>query len=220
MAKDKTQKIQELMHKREQIRNIAIAAHIHHGKTTFSDNLLAGAGMLSKDTAGKQRALDFHDDESSRGITIDSASVSMVHKLEGKEYLINLIDTPGHVDFGGDVTRAMRAVDGALVLVDAVDGVMPQTETVLRQALKEKVKPILFINKVDRLIQELKLDPEEMQQRFVKIISEVNKLIRKISPEDAKRWNVKVDDGSVAFGSALYKWAISKPFMEKTGITF
>jgi elongation factor 2 len=102
--------ITDLMKKQDKIRNIAIAAHIDHGKTTFSDNLLAGAGMLSEDTAGKQRALDFHDDEAERGITIDSASVSMIHKVNGEDHLINLIDTPGHVDFGGDVTRAMRAV--------------------------------------------------------------------------------------------------------------
>src|SRR6056297_478361 len=221
MAKDKTQKIQELMHKREQIRNIAIAAHIHHGKTTFSDNLLAGAGMLSKDTAGKQRALDFHDDESSRGITIDSASVSMVHDLGGEEYLINLIDTPGHVDFGGDVTRAMRAVDGSVVLSCAVEGIMPQTETVLRQALRERVKPILFINKVDRLIKELKLTPEAMQERFTKIINSVNELIVKIAEEEyGEKWKTNVQEGSVCFGSAFHNWALSIPYMQEKGITF
>ncbi len=92
-----------------------------------------------------------------------------------KEYLINLIDTPGHVDFGGDVTRAMRALDGCIILVCAVEGIMPQTETVIRQALKERVRPVLFINKVDRLINELKVTQEQMQQRFVQIITEVNK---------------------------------------------
>ncbi|MGA3200536.1 MAG: elongation factor EF-2, partial [Halobacteriota archaeon] len=127
----------------------------------------------------------------------------------------------GHVDFGGDVTRAMRAVDGAVVVVDAVEGTMPQTETVLRQALKENVKPILFINKVDRLVNELKLDPQAMMGKFVNLINHVNKLIKGMSEEKFNEgWKVKVDDGSVAFGSALYNWALSVPQMEKTKITF
>ncbi len=217
---DKTP-ITKLMKVQDKIRNIAIAAHIDHGKTTFSDNLLAGAGMLSEETAGKQRFLDFHEDEASRGITIDSASVSMIHKFDGADYLINLIDTPGHVDFGGDVTRAMRAVDGCIVLTCAVEGVMPQTETVLRQALKELVKPVLFINKVDRLIKEVKLTPEDMQARFIKIIDHVNKLIESIAPEGYKeKWKVSVSEGSVAFGSAFHNWALSFPYMKAKGITF
>ncbi|MBU2616459.1 MAG: elongation factor EF-2 [Nanoarchaeota archaeon] len=221
MADDKTKKIEELMHKQSQIRNIAIAAHIDHGKTTFSDNLLAGAGMLSEALAGKQCVLDFHEDEATRGITIDSASVSMVHTLGGQEYLINLIDTPGHVDFGGDVTRAMRAVDGCVILACAVEGVMPQTETVVRQALKELVRPVLFINKVDRLIKEVKLTPEEMQKKFIKIIDHVNELIENIAPEGYKeKWKVGVGEGSVAFGSAFNNWALSFPYMEKHKITF
>jgi elongation factor 2 len=221
MADEKVQKISKLMHEQEKIRNIAIAAHIDHGKTTFSDNLLAGAGMLSEETAGKQRALDFHEDEATRGITIDSASVSMVHSLEGVEHLINLIDTPGHVDFGGDVTRAMRAVDGAIVLCCAVEGIMPQTETVLRQALKELVKPVLFINKVDRLIKEVKLTPQEMEKRFLDIINHINSLIENIAPEGYKeKWKVSVGEGSVAFGSAFHNWALSFPYMKKKGITF
>ena len=161
--------------------SVGTIGHIDHGKTTFSDNLLAGAGMMSEDLAGHARVLDFHEDETERGITIDSASVSMVHNVEGEDYLINLIDTPGHVDFGGDVTRAMRAVVGCIVLVCASEGIMPQTETVLRQALRERVKPVLFINKVDRLIREVKLTPKEMQQRFMKIIDKVNELIMNIA---------------------------------------
>lgn len=213
-------KVMSLMGKHDQIRNIAICAHIDHGKTTFSDNLLAGAGMMSDELAGSARALDFHGDEQERGITIDSASVSMVHKYDNKEYLINLIDTPGHVDFGGDVTRAMRAVDGSIVLVCASEGVMPQTETVLRQSLKERVKPILFINKVDRLIKELQLTPDQMQERFVKIISQVNKLIKDLTPEEDEPWQVSVQDGSVCFGSAFHNWAMSVDFMQKKGLTF
>jgi elongation factor 2 len=218
---DETEEIMEIIESPEQIRNIGIVAHIDHGKTTLTDNLLARAGMISDQLAGNQLFMDYDDQEQERGITIYSANVSMVHELDGNDYLINLIDTPGHVDFGGDVTRAMRAVDGALVVVDAVDGVMPQTETVLRQALKERVKPILFINKVDRLIQELQLTDDEMQQRFQKIIAEVNKLIEKNMPDEMDEdWTVDVKSGKVAFGSALLNWAISMPFMEKSGITF
>ena len=221
MSINLTTKVKELQRTPKKIRNIAICAHIDHGKTTFSDNLLAGAGMMSEALAGKARTLDFHADEAERGITIDSASVSMVHKLEDEDYLINLIDTPGHVDFSGDVTRAMRAVDGAIVLSCASEGIMPQTETVLRQALRERVKPILFINKVDRLIREIKLTPEEMQERFIDIINSVNKLIANIAePEFKNKWQVSVANGSVAFGSAFHNWALSIPYMQKKGITF
>ena len=177
--------------------------------------------MMSEELAGKQLALDFHEDEQERGITIDAANVSMVHDYNDKEYLINLIDTPGHVDFGGDVTRAMRAVYGCIVLVDAVEGIMPQTETVLRQALRERVKPTLFINKVDRLIKEVKLTPEEMQKRFIKIIADVNKLISSIAPDEFKeKWQVSVQDSSVSFGSAFHNWALNVEFMSKTKISF
>jgi len=221
MADDKTEKIQKLMKDQDKIRNIAIAAHIDHGKTTFSDNLLAGAGMISEELAGKQLVLDFHDDESERGITIDAANVSMVHSIGGEDYLINLIDTPGHVDFGGDVTRAMRAVDGCIILSCAVEGVMPQTETVVRQALKELVKPVLFINKVDRLIKEVKLTPQEMEKKFISIIDHVNELIENIAPEGYKeKWKVGVGEGTVAFGSAFHNWALSFPYMKNKGITF
>ncbi len=214
-------KIGELMRQREYIRNIGTVAHIDHGKTTLSDNLIAGAGMISSELAGSQLWLDFDEQEQARGITIDAANVSMVHELEDQEYLINLIDTPGHVDFGGDVTRAMRAIDGAIVVVCAVEGVMPQTETVIRQAMKERVKPILFINKVDRMVKELKLDPQEMQNRFIKIITKVNKLISEFAPEGLEEeWKVSVNDGTVCFGSATGNWAISVPYMERSGTSF
>jgi elongation factor 2 len=221
MADKSADQVVKLMKQPKSIRNISVAAHIDHGKTTFSDNLLAGAGMISEEHAGKQLALDFHDDEQERGITIDSANVSMVHTWDDKTFLINLIDTPGHVDFGGDVTRAMRAVDGAIVLCCAVEGIMPQTETVLRQALKELVKPVLFINKVDRLIKEVKLTPEAMAEKFTKIIDNVNELIAQIAPKGYKeKWQLSVQDGSVSFGSAFHNWGLSFPYMQKKGITF
>ncbi|WP_094228110.1 elongation factor EF-2 [Methanolobus psychrotolerans] len=219
--KKMVEQVTELMNDPKMIRNIGIVAHIDHGKTTLSDNLLAGAGMISKELAGRQLFMDSDEEEQARGITIDASNVSMVHEYEGLSYLINLIDTPGHVDFGGDVTRAMRAVDGAVVVIDAVEGTMPQTETVLRQALKEHVKPVLFINKVDRLINELQVDAQEMQIRLGKLIDHVNKLIKGMNEERYKAgWRVDAANGTVAFGSALYNWAISVPMMKKTGVTF
>jgi len=203
------------------IRNIGTAAHIDHGKTTLSDNLIAGAGMMSEELAGKQLLLDFDEQEQARGITINAASASMVYDFRGQEYLINLIDTPGHVDFGGDVTRAMRAIDGVMILCCAVEGVMPQTETVIRQAVKERVHPILFINKVDRLINELQVTPEQMQQRLSNIVNEVNEKIRKLLPPELRdKWALNVETGNVVFGSAFNNWAITVPYMKKTGINF
>ncbi len=217
-------KIERLTNGQKNIRNVATSAHIHHGKTAFTDNLLAAAGMMAAKNAGN---LDEgmttwqHTDEQERLMTVDAANVSMAHEYLGTEYLINLIDTPGHVDFGGNVTRAMRAIDGTFVLVCAVEGIMPQTETVLKQALRERVKPVLFINKVDRLIKELKLTPEQMQERFTKLIQEFNRHIMAIAePEFKEKWQVNVLDGSVAFGSARENWALSVPFMKKRNITF
>ena len=162
-----------------------------------------------------------HSDEQERLMTVDSANVSMVHDFHGTEFLVNLIDTPGHVDFSGNVTRAMRAIDGTIVLVCAVEGIMPQTETVIRQALRERVKPVLFINKVDRLIREVKLTPEKMQERFISIYNEFNSLVEKIAEKEfASKWKVSITDGSVAFGSARENWALSVPYMQKKGVTF
>ncbi|PSP38830.1 elongation factor EF-2 [Halobacteriales archaeon QH_7_65_31] len=211
-----------LMDERDQIRNIAIAAHVDHGKTTLTDNLLEGAGMIGGGEQADQLMMDTEEDEQERGITIDAANVSMTHEYDDSNHLINLIDTPGHVDFGGDVTRAMRAVDGALVVVDAVEGAMPQTETVLRQALREGVKPALFINKVDRLISELQEGPEEMQRRLQDVIANVNDLIEGMTEEmdDVDDWTVSIQDGTVGMGSALYKWGISFPSMQRTGMDF
>ncbi|MFH0973588.1 MAG: elongation factor EF-2 [Candidatus Micrarchaeota archaeon] len=214
-------RVSKLMRNPKNIRNMGIVAHVDHGKTTLSDTLVARAGLISQELAGEQRVLDYDEQEQARGITIKAANISIAFNQGGQDYLINLIDTPGHVDFGGHVTRAMRAVDGIILVVDCVEGVMPQTETVLRQAMKEKVKPVLFINKIDRLMNELKLDFDGMQQRFIKIINGVNKLVEDYAPQEHKEdWKMKVDSGNVAFGSAYNKWAISYPIMKSKGITF
>ncbi len=213
--------IEKVMSNIEQVRNIGIIAHVDHGKTTTSDLLLAAAGIISERIAGEALVLDYLTVEKQRGITVKSSNVSLYHEYEGKPYVINLIDTPGHVDFSGRVTRSLRVLDGAIVVVDSVEGVMTQTETVIRQALEERVRPILFINKVDRLIKELKLSPEQIQQRFAEIIRDVNNLIDLYAePEFRKKWKLNPAEGTVAFGSAKDKWGISIPMVKKKGITF
>src|SRR3989338_4211007 len=224
MAEDIVTRFEKAMRNPQNIRNICTSAHIHHGKTAFTDNLLAAAGHMSNKSAGDLEAgmsTWLHADEQERLMTVDAANVSMIHKFQDQEFLINLIDTPGHVDFGGNVTRAMRAIDGTVVLVCASEGIMPQTETVLKQAIRERVKPILFLNKVDRLINEMKYTPEQMQKRFLDIVNEFNQLVEQIAePEFKEKWKVSIKDGSVAFGSARENWALSLGFMEKKGINF
>ncbi len=213
------EQIQKIMSNLEQVRNIGIIAHVDHGKTTTTDSLLAAAGIISIKVAGEALALDYLDVEQKRGITVKSANISLYHEYEGKPYVINLIDTPGHVDFSGKVTRSLRVLDGAVVVVDAVEGVMTQTETVLRQALEERVRPLLFINKVDRLIKELKLTPEEIQRRFVEIIRDINTLINEFAePEFREKWRLDPAKGMVIFGSARDKIGISVPMVKKKGI--
>ncbi len=213
--------VQKLMDKLENVRNVAIIAHVDHGKTTLTDSLVARAGLISKELAGEQRVMDFDEQEQARGITIKKKKNKKSFNYQGKDYLINLIDTPGHVDFGGHVTRALRAVDGVVVVVDAVEGIMPQTEAVLRQALKERAKPTIFINKVDRLINELKLDAGTMQQRFLKIIAGINKIIAMNAPKEfAESWSVDVMKGNIVFGSAYNKWAVSAVSMKRFNISF
>jgi len=216
-----TQDIVKLMANKEDIRDIGIIAHIDHGKTTMSDSLLAEAGLLSPKIAGAARALDYLEEEQKRGITIKTANISLLHEIEGKSHVVNLIDTPGHVDFTGKVTRALRAIDGAVVVVDAVEEVMVQTETVTRQALNERVKPVLFINKVDRLIKELKLNTDQVQSKLLRIIRDFNNLISLYGEKEHKeQWKVDATKGTVAFGSALHKWGFTLDIAQQKGIKF
>jgi elongation factor 2 len=209
------------MANKEEIRDIGIIAHIDHGKTTMSDSLLAEAGLLSPKIAGAARALDYLEEEQKRGITIKTANISLLHEVDNKSHVVNLIDTPGHVDFTGKVTRALRAIDGVVVVVDAVEEVMVQTETVTRQALNERVKPVLFINKVDRLIKELKLTEAQMQTKLLRIIRDFNNLISLYGEKEHKdQWKVDATKGTVAFGSALHKWGFTLDIAQQKGIKF
>jgi elongation factor 2 len=215
------EEIAKIMRNVEQVRNIGTLAHVDHGKTTTSDSLLMGAGILSPKVAGQALALDYVEIEQLRQMTVKAANVSLYHEWEGKPYVINLVDTPGHVDFTGHVTRSLRMMDGGIVVVDAVEGVMTQTETVVRQALQEYVRPLLYINKVDRLIKELRLGPREIQQRFVEIVKEFNGLIELYADKEFRdKWKVDIAKGQVAFGSALHKWGLTVPIAVEKGVKF
>lgn len=209
------------MDKQENIRNMSVVAHVDHGKTTLSDSLVAKAGIIAMKNAGDQCFMMGRADEQERGITIKSSGVSMYYKADmddgkGEQgYLMNLIDSPGHVDFSSEVTAALRVTDGALVVIDCIEGCAVQTETVLRQALTERVKPVLHLNKVDRCILELQMEPEEMYLRFRKSIEDVNVIVSTYT--DSRMGDVQVapEKGTVSFGSGLHGWAFSLSIFAK-----
>ncbi len=216
-----TEHILKIIKDKNKIRNFGVIAHVDHGKTTMSDNLLASSGIISPMSAGKVLALDSMKLEQDRQMTIVQANVTLLYEKNTSEYVINMIDTPGHIDFTGRVTRSLRAIDGAVVVSDSVEGIMTQTETVTRQALEERVKPVLYINKIDRLIKELKLTPEKMQDWLANIISTFNGLIDTYAEKEYKdKWKVSIYDGSVSFGSAKDRWGFNIDVMKEKGISF
>ena len=222
MAKYKsTEQVLKIIKDKNQIRNFGVIAHVDHGKTTMSDSLLAHSGIIAPSAAGKALALDYMKEEQERGITIVQANVTLHYKQDDDEYVINMIDTPGHVDFSGRVIRSLRAIDGAVVVCDAVEGIMTQTETVTRMSLEERVRPVLYINKIDRLIKELRLTPEAMQEKLANVVTSFNNLIDTYAePEYKEKWKVSIQDGSVTFGSAKDKWGFNVDIMKKKGVSF
>ncbi|MBY9008730.1 MAG: GTP-binding protein [Candidatus Lokiarchaeota archaeon] len=216
--------ILKMMEKTTSIRNIGLVGHIDHGKTTLSDSLLSEAGLLSPDLAGEARALDYLEEEQKRGITMKSTNISLYYEksLEAHDpFLINLVDTPGHLDFSGKVTRALRLIDGVVVVVDAVEEIITQSETVIKQALQEGVKPVLYINKVDRLIRELKLTDDQIRKKYTRIIKNFNMLVKRYADKPFKtEWQVSPADGNVAFGSALHKWGFTLNLLESNKLKF
>ena len=211
--------IRELMDHKSNIRNMSVIAHVDHGKTTMTDSIVCKAGIIASAKAGNACYTDTRADEQERGITIKSTAISMFYELEpeiplpkdadSRGFLINLIDSPGHVDFSSEVTAALRVTDGALVIVDCVEGVCVQTETVLRQALGERIKPILLLNKVDRLLLELQIEAEEAYQNFSRAIESVNVIIATYRDEVLGDLQVLPPQGTVAFGSGLHQWAFT-----------
>jgi len=224
------------MDKKRNIRNMSVIAHVDHGKSTLTDSLVAKAGIIAASKAGETRATDTRKDEQERCITIKSTAISMYFEMDPKDlafckqekakkadgtdecgFLINLIDSPGHVDFSSEVTAALRVTDGALVVVDCVSGVCVQTETVLRQAIAERIRPVLFMNKMDRALLELQLEQEELFQTFSRIVENVNVIVATYADDDGPMGIVRVDvnNASVGFGSGLHGWAFTlKQFAE------
>jgi len=225
--------IRGMMDKKKNIRNMSVIAHVDHGKSTLTDSLVGKAGIIAGAKAGEMRFTDTRKDEQERCITIKSTAVTMYFEMPEKDlafithpdqcekgqtgFLINLIDSPGHVDFSSEVTAALRVTDGALVVVDCVSGVCVQTETVLRQAIAERIKPVLFMNKMDRALLELQLGQEELYQTFQRIVENVNVIIATYSDDSGPMGEVSVypNKGSVGFGSGLHGWAFTlKQFAE------
>jgi elongation factor 2 len=216
MVKFTVDEIRAIMDKPAQIRNMSVIAHVDHGKSTLTDSLISAAGIIAEAKAGDARFMDTRADEQERCITIKATSVSLYYRMEElvegfkfQDYLINLIDSPGHVDFSSEVTAALRVTDGALVVVDCVEGVCVQTETVLRQALTERIRPVLMMNKLDRAMLELQLDPEEAYQSFLKSIESVNVVIATYKDERLGDCQVQPDKGTVGFGSGLHCWGFT-----------
>lgn len=223
------------MDKPTNVRNMSVIAHVDHGKSTLTDSLVSKAGIIANAKAGEARFTDTRQDEQDRGITIKSTAISMFFQMEdddikeikqethGGDFLINLIDSPGHVDFSSEVTAALRVTDGALVVVDCVDGVCVQTETVLRQSLTEKIKPVVIINKVDRALLELQVQKEDLYQSFLRTIESVNVIISTYYDKALGDMQVYPEKGTVAFGSGLHGWAFTlrqfaKRYAKKFGV--
>uniref|UniRef100_A0A1E1XHM1 Putative elongation factor 2-like isoform 1 n=1 Tax=Amblyomma aureolatum TaxID=187763 RepID=A0A1E1XHM1_9ACAR len=225
--------IRGLMNKKKNIRNMSVIAHVDHGKSTLTDSLVSKAGIIAAAKAGEMRFTDTRKDEQERCITIKSTAVSMYFELADKDlvfikednqreknekgFLINLIDSPGHVDFSSEVTAALRVTDGALVVVDCVSGVCVQTETVLRQAIAERIKPVLFMNKMDLALLTLQLQPEDLYQTFQRTVENTNVIIATYGDESGPMGDIKVEPskGNVGFGSGLHGWAFTlKQFAE------
>jgi elongation factor 2 len=220
--------IRKLMDVPQNIRNISVIAHVDHGKSTLTDSLIGHAGIIAQAKAGDTRFMDTRKDEQDRTITIKSTGVSLHFAMENKNvtckeltssdkwdieaktnFLINLIDSPGHVDFSSEVTAALRVTDGALVVVDCVEGVCVQTETVLRQAIAERIKPVLFVNKLDRIFLELHMEPEEAYQCFRRAVESVNVVIATYKDDVLGDIMVDPTHGTVGFGSGLHGWGFT-----------
>jgi len=220
--------LREMMEKPSNIRNISVIAHVDHGRSTLTDTLISQAGIIADTRAGESRFLDTRDDEKARSITIKSTCVSLYYerqkKRKKKPYLINLVNSPGHLDFSPEVTAALRITDGSLVVLDCIEGVCVQTETVLRQAIAERIKPILFLNKLDRIFLEHQYSLEEVYQNFRNSVEATNVIVATYKHKKMGDCELSPDIGNVGFGSGLHAWGFTlvdfaKVYANKFGLS-
>jgi len=197
------------------------------GISMFFEYDMSAGDIVAREAANKAAA-DLAGTEAVSTDQLNAQNAEILSNVQGhveitpNSYLINLIDSPGHVDFSSEVTAALRVTDGALVVVDCIEGVCVQTETVLRQAINERVRPVLMVNKADRALLELQLPPEEMYQSFSRAIESVNVIIATYNDEQLGDVQVYPDKGTVAFGSGLHQWGFTlkkfaKMYAEKFG---
>ncbi|CCA76403.1 probable EFT2-translation elongation factor eEF2, partial [Serendipita indica DSM 11827] len=213
--------IRTLQARSKNIRNMSVVGNVNHGKSTLIDALLIKGDTFSRESAENVRYKGPSDDEKGQSITVKSTAIPMSFRIdteelsiikqdiEGPKFLINLIDSPSHVDFSSEVTAALRVTDGALLVVDCIEGVCLQTETVLRQSLNERIRPIVIINKVDHFLRDPQVSREDLFQSFSRTIKSLNTIIS--TYHDAAQGDVQIypDKGTVAFGSGLQGWAFT-----------
>jgi len=205
-----TNKLAKLQHSVDNIRNICILAHVDHGKTSLADSLVATNGVISSRLAGKLRYMDSRKDEQERGITMKSSAIALFYMEDKQEYLVNLMDSPGHVDFSSEVSTAVRLCDGAILVVDVVEGVQPQTKVVLRQAWDEGIKPVLVLNKLDRLVVEMKQDPLAAYHHMVQVLEQVNALVAEMFTQEvlAKSSKISQEKKDIELGvNDVFDWS-------------
>jgi U5 small nuclear ribonucleoprotein component len=208
----------DLMNFPDQVRNVALAGHLHHGKTAFMDMLVLETHSIQEKLDKKRgrkreeqlRYTDTHTLERERGVSIKSSPMSLVlQSTKGKSHLINIIDTPGHVNFADEVAASLRLADGVVLVVDVVEGVQVQTELIIKHAILEDLPLVLVVNKMDRLILELKLPPADAYFKLKHVIEEVNTIIENTIPGRGESRRVSPEKGNVAFACSTLGWCFT-----------
>ena len=180
--------VQILQRNTSNIRNICVLAHVDHGKTTLVDSLISYNNIISARMAGDVRYMDSREDEQERCITMKASSISVIYRSEklNSNYLLNIIDVPGHIDFSYEIFSSLKMVDGALILIDVIEGICSQTESAIRQAWDEKIKYILVFNKIDKLFNIVEMTPEDAYEHLKNLLEKVNAMMSSLILRDSQ----------------------------------